>query len=509
MSSSPPVTPATGAARSGSRPSDALPPALVDRKAELVELHRLADRREPVLALLYGRRRVGKTYLLDHAWRGRRHFYFLAADTTAELNRQELLRELRGVVGDSADTDPANYPSWRTIFRLLADLATDEPLVVVLDEFQYLMAKDDDIVSHLVAVWDRELRGRPLMIVLCGSEVATMERLEAGDSPLYGRWTWGARLRPFDYYDAAAMVPDRDVREAALVYGIFGGTPRFLATIQPGEPLADRVIESVLSPRGEVHLQLDRIIEQEKGIREPAEYRALLAAVAGGKTELEEIVQATGLGDRANAVRRVAVLEKLELIERERNFDAHEKAAWQHRISDFAVRFWYRFVQPNRSRLETGGPTGARQVWTRRVEPLLNDYMGKVFERICREAFVRHHDAWGFAGPSHWARWEGKDRNRRPIELDLVAHLDDGRILTGEVKWSSQPVNAEVHTDLVRDLEDLGASGQGWAKDALSTKRSAGHLYFSAAGFTEAFRKRAMGDERIKLISLEALYRHP
>lgn len=481
-------------------------PALVDREAELAELRRLADRREPVLALLYGRRRVGKTYLLDYAWRGRRHFYFLAADTTAELNRQELLRELRGVVGDSIDTDPANYPSWRTVFRLLADLATDEPLVVVLDEFQYLMAKDDDIVSHLVAVWDRELRGRPLMLVLCGSEVATMERLEAGDSPLYGRWTWAARLRPFDYYDAAAMVPERDTREAALVYGIFGGTPRFLTTIQPGEALADRVVESVLSPRGEVHLQLDRIIEQEKGIREPAEYRALLAAIAAGQTELEKIVQTTGLGDRANAVRRVAVLEKLELIERERNFDAHEKAAWQHRIADPAVRFWYRFVQPNRSRLETGGPASTRQVWRRRVEPLLNDYMGKVFERICREAFVRHHDAWELPGPSTWARWEGKDRNRRPIELDCVARLDDGRILTGEVKWSSRAVDADVHADLVRDLEDLGASGQGWAKDALSAEKSAGHVYFSAAGFTDAFRERAAKAPALRLISLVDLY---
>jgi hypothetical protein len=478
-------------------------PALVDRQAELTELRRLADERRPVLALLYGRRRVGKTYLLDHAWRGRRHLYFLAADTTAELNRQELLRELRAQLGGDIDTDPAHYPSWRTIFRLLADLATDEPLVVVLDEFQYLMAREDDIVSHLVAVWDRELRGRPLMLVLCGSEVATMERLEAGNGPLYGRWTWAARLRPFDYLDAAAMVPDRPPREAALAYGIFGGTPRFLATLRPGEPLADRVIESMLSPRGEVHLQLDRIIEQEKGIREPAEYRALLAAIAGGTTQLDDIVQAAGLGDRANAVRRVAVLEGLELIARERNFDAHEKAAWQHRIADPAVRFWHRFVLPNRSRLETGG---ARQVWGTRVQPLLNDYMGKVFEGICRDAYVRRHEAWGLPGAVAWSRWEGRDRRRRPIEVDLVARLDDGRLLTGEMKWSTRPVGAAVRSALLRNLEDLAASGQGWAADALSPTRSAGHLFFSAAGFTADFRARAAGDARIRLVTLADLY---
>ncbi|HEX5435540.1 MAG TPA: ATP-binding protein [Gemmatimonadaceae bacterium] len=482
-------------------------PALVDREAEIAELHQLANRREPVLALLYGRRRVGKTYLLDHAWRGRRHFYFLAADTTAELNRRELLRELRASVGEGIDTDPANYPSWRTLFRLFATLATDEPLVVVLDEFQYLMGKDDDIVSQLVAVWDRELRGRPLMLVLCGSEVALMERLEAGDSPLYGRWSWAARLRPFDYLDAAAMVPDREPREAALVYGILGGTPRFLATMQPGESLASRVIESVLSPRGEVHLQLDRVIEQEKGIRDPAAYRALLAAIAVGKTQIEEIVQATGLGDRANAVRRVVLLERLELIGRERNFGAPAKAPWHYQIADLAVRFWYRFVQPNRSRLETGGLSGARAVWMRRVEPRLNDYMGKVFEHVCREAFVRRHEAWGLAGPVQWARWEGRDRNRRAIEIDLVARLDDGRLLTGEMKWSSRPVSAQVHAKLMRNLEDLAASGQGWAKDANSEATSAGHLYFSAAGFTDDFVQRAAGDQRIKLCSLDDLYR--
>jgi AAA+ ATPase superfamily predicted ATPase len=479
------------------------PPALVDRQVELAELRRLASERRPVLALLYGRRRVGKTFLLDHTWRGSRHFYFLAADTTAAVNRQELLRELRTVVGDGVDTDPGNYPSWRTIFRVLADLATDEPLVVVLDEFQYLMAREDDVVSQLVAVWDRELHGRPLMLVLCGSEVATMERLEAGNGPLYGRWNWAARLRPFDYFDAAAMVPDRPPREAALVYGILGGTPRFLATVQTGEPLSERVIASVLSPRGEVHLQLDRIIEQEKGIRDPAEYRALLAAIAGGTTRLDEIVQVTGLGDRANAVRRIAVLEGLELITRERNYGAHERAAWLHRIADPAVRFWYRFVQPNRSRLETGG---ARDVWATRVEPLLNDYMGKVFEGMCRQGFARHHARWGLPGAVEWARWEGKDRNRRSIEVDIVARLDDGRLLTGEVKWSAHPVDASVHVALLRNLEDLAASGQKWARDALSPHTSAGHLYCSAAGFTAAFRERAAQDPRIRLVSLEALY---
>ena len=479
-------------------------PPLVDREQELRELRALMERGEPALALLYGRRRVGKTFLLDHAFDGGRSFYFLAGDTTPELNRRELLREIAPLLADPDDADPSHFPSWRNVFRLFADLAADGPFTVVLDEFQYLLGGEEDVASHLMAVWDRELRGRPLVLVACGSHVGTMERLEHGAGPLYGRWSWAARLRPFDYFDSGRMLGERPVREKALAYGVLGGTPRFLATLRAGEPLARRLTEAVLSPRGEVHIQLDRVVEQEKGIRDPADYRAVLAAIAAGKTQIDEIADATGLRDRAHVVRRaLRVLEELELVWRERNFDAPPKAAYQHRIADNAVRFWYRFVHPNRSRLETGTPA---DVWNAGVEPHLNAYMGKVFERVVREAFERCHRAWGLPPARDWSRWEGRDRNRRSIEVDLVARLEDGRILTGEIKWSSRPVESEVLTGLLRNLDDLGRSGQGWAKDALSDSRSAGFLFVSASGFTAEFKARAKKDPRILLRTLDDLY---
>lgn len=475
---------------------------LVDREQELAELRRLAEAGRPALALLYGRRRVGKTYLLDHAWRDRRVFYFLAADATAALNRAELLRELAAWSG--RELRPDDYPTWRTVFRLFVELANEAPLVVVLDEFQYLMGREDDVVSQLVAVWDREVRGRPLLLALSGSEVATMEQLQHGGQPLYGRPTWSARLRPFDYRDAARMAPHLSPREAALLYGVFGGTPRYLAAIDEGEALDVCVVRTLLSPRGEVHLQLQTIVEQEKGIRDPADYRAVLAAGASGRTELDEIAHTAGLGERPHVVRRaLAVLEQLELVGRERNFAAAATAPYRYRVADNAVRFWYRFVHPNRSRLEVDDP---RDVWAHRVEPHLGEYMGKVFERLCREAFVRYHTRWGLPGAATWARWEGRDRERRSVEIDLVARLDDGRMLTGEVKWSSRPIGPDVHRLLVRNLGALTRSGQGWAVEALDPARSAGNLYCSAAGFTDDFQRLAAEHGTLRLVGLEELY---
>src|SRR5690606_24829434 len=119
---------------------------------------------------------------------------------------------------------------------------------------------------------------------------------------------------------------------------------------------------------------------QERGIRDPSDYRAVLAAVAAGHSEVSRIAQVTGMAERAHVVRRaLEVLERLELVTRERNFDAPPKAPWRHYISDNAMRFWYRYVQPNRSRLETGD---AHDVWDDQVAPHLNQHMGKAFERM-------------------------------------------------------------------------------------------------------------------------------
>jgi uncharacterized protein len=469
-------------------------PALVDRSVEIAELRDLADSHQKRLAILYGRRQVGKTHLLRHAWGDRRMFYFLAASLTQDLNRLDLLRELATWHGHSYP--PEDYPTWRTVFRALIKLADAGPIVIILDEFQYLLG-GIDVTSQLVAVWDLVPPATPITVALSGSAVSTMAHLSAGSEPLYGRINWGYQLRPFDYRDAALMMPDYPPRVAASLYGIYGGMPRYLAALNPTEGLIEGTIRTFISSQGEVHLQMQSLIEQIQGIRDVADYRSVLTVVAE-KPSLRDIVTRTGLDELA-VRRKLEVLENLGLVYRERNFGASAKTAHRYHVADNAVRFWHRFITPERTALTEIGPS---EFWSTKVAPSFDTYLGSVFESIVRQGFARDHARWGLPSVEIWGRWEGQDRDRQSVELDIVGRLVDGRLLAGEVKWSSAPYGPSLHAIVIGKLERLAQSGQGWAKDS----PSAAFLYASAAGFTAEMRELAASIPAIHLVTLEDLY---
>ena len=471
---------------------------LVDRNNETNELLSLSRTGKPEMALLYGRRRVGKSFLLGNIWNN--PFYFLAADTTSETNRNDLLNEFEQWSGNKLNTE--DYPTWRSVFRLIFQTqnANGQSPVLILDEFQYLLAHKDNIVSQLTAIWDRELNSSSMLLVLCGSEVSTMEALQSADSPVFGRLSWSSRLRSFDYYDSSKMLPWLSLRELVYFYGALGGLPRFLSAVKQGENLRESLYRILLSTRGEVHIQLQNIISSEKGIRNTAEYDAVLRAIASGRRQLGEISSTAGLQGKVHTARRaLEVLENLDFICRERNYGAAPKVPWRYRIADNSLRFWHRFIETNRSRLERDL---IDNVWETSILPSLDIYTGFIFEDMARQALLRFNENLHLPVIKTCARWEGKDRYKRSIEIDLVGVFSNGEMLSGEVKWSSSPIDPEIHFHLRRDLEDLAASGVNWANHALNGK----FIYFSAGGFSEYMKQLARENPSITLVTLADMF---
>ncbi len=480
---------------------------LVDRERECEELRELAGRPGADLAILYGRRRIGKTYLLQQVWGEMETFYYLASDTTAEFNRRQFVEEMaehlegeRGLPGGSLE--PEDLGTWRAVFRELFRSRGEEPFVVVLDEFQYLLGGADEIRSQLVAVWDRlEVEG-PLLVVLCGSAVRTMRELDDAQAPLYGRVEWKHQLEAFDYRDAAEMVPFDTPRQLARTYGVLGGTPDYLASLEAGETFRENIARIALSPRGHVRHVVESVIEQERGLRNISQYRSILTAIARGRTELSEIADVTGMAAGTPLRRKIEKLQQLEFVEGRKNFEAARNAPYRYRLSDPALMFHYSVVDQLRNELETTDPL---EIWDELVVPRLRTHMGLVFEMIVEQAYLRLRRERDLPTVSEWSYWQGLDRNKRSIEMDIVSRLSDKTMLTGSVKWNRSPVGTEVYMDHVRDLQRLADSGHGWAHEAL--EGSARMLFAAAGGFEPGFEEVAReAEQEVVQWTLENMY---
>lgn len=460
----------------------------VNRETQVRELRELAREEGRHLGLLYGRRRVGKTYLLTHAWReGRRLLYFTASATSPELNRRGLLRTAREWSGQELREE--DHPTWRTVFRRIFELSPDEPVVIVLDEFQYLATGDQglkEVASELNAVWEGELRrSAGLLVVLSGSVVHTMRALESGGSPLFGRLDWRCRLLPFDFFDSGRMVDGYDYRDRVLTYAAFGGTPKYLDAVDDSRPLSDNIVDLLLSPDGPVRIQVETALEQEEGLRDVQKYRSILASVGLKRRPVGEIAASLGRESDTPLKRMIKRLTRLGYLAEERNFDAGRTAAKRYRIADPAQRFHYGLVLPSESAIASSGP---RRVWKRRLEEeVWPTFVGQqVFEDVVRQAYRRQVEVRDLPPVEEWGRWEGRDRQREPVELDVVTRLLDGRMLTGEARFRSRPMSAADFLDFVHKLERLAGSGYGWAREAIEDEHHP-FLFVSAGGYRPSF----------------------
>ncbi len=484
-----------------------MPSLLVDRTDEVRELRRLAHSNKPELALLTGRRRVGKTYLLTHAWEEERLFLYTASRTTAAINRRQLLSDFAAWSGTEIQSE--DHPTWRSMFNLLLDVAgqlrEEYPVVLVLDEFQYLTDTSDgaaDVASELNAAWERQKGVPPILLVLAGSAIGTMEALAGGGGPLYGRFSWHHKLRPFNYVYASEMTPFPDLRDRALAYGVFGGTPRYLASLNIQKSLASNIIRLMIRPGGEVRQSVETALDQEDGLRDVSKYRAIVHAIATGSTVRNEIAQQTGLGNDTGLIHKLNGLIDLGYIEIRRNIDARPREAVRYAVSDPAFRFHQKFVEPAASIIERYTPERA---WETSIAARVDTYMGLTFEKMAGQAYDHLADRLGVPLVREWGRWEGTDQAGRSLEIDLLAELVDGRMLSGAVKWNREPVSGKLHWDHMDMLQRAAHAGRKWAYRALEP--GAVVVYVAAGGFTPDFDAAVEGTEQqIVRFGLEEMY---
>lgn len=327
----------------------------IGREQELSVLAEMAGSDRAELFVLYGRRRVGKTELLQKLCTERRAVYFLAAQVRERDNLRAFRDALKEGLGGDSLVDGIEFPDWSTALGFAAERAGDERLVVVLDEFPYLCDSSKGLPSQIQQFWDTRGKKSQLMLVLCGSQVSFMENeVLAERSPLFGRRTGQRRLEPLEPADTLEFFPNWSVRDRMLAYAILGGMPAYLRRFDDRRDLRENVLKEILRPEGYLFDEVSFLLRSE--LMSPATYNSILAAVARGAEKVGDIALAVGV-DSTTANKYLSVLRELRLVAREipiTDPDPLRSRRGRYRIADRFLTFHFRHLQPNISLIHAG-----------------------------------------------------------------------------------------------------------------------------------------------------------
>lgn len=463
----------------------------VDRASEMETLEREYQRNGASFVVVYGRRRVGKTTLINEFCRGKNALYYLATEESEAQNRMAFRNMVADYLGNPLLTW-ATFDRWEPLFEMLVEEAQlgdkrEEKLIVVIDEFQYLGKANGAFPSIFQRVWDTILSKHNVMVILCGSLVTLMNsQVLDYESPLYGRRTAQIHMRalPFSYYHEFFKGKTR--RELVEFYSVTGGIPKYIELFEDDGDIYRAISRNILNPDSFLFDEPTFLLQKE--VTEIGSYFSIIKAIAAGNqragaiaTRLE--VPQTGLS------RHLKTLISLDVIEREvpvteKNPENSKKSLY--RIKDNFLQFWFQFVQPGLSYLESGHE---RVVLEHLKKSFIDRHVAYVYEGICRERL------WDLSAEGtipvflekvgRW--WDAHDS-----EIDIVGLSEsDNVIVFGECKFTKHPIGVDVLTALEEKSREVK-----WG----NPKRTEFFVLFSIGGFSDALRATADGRGDVLLL---------
>jgi hypothetical protein len=462
----------------------------IGREKELAELNEMYEQDKFQLFVLYGRRRVGKTTLLNEFCKDKPTIFYSAEQSNDKLNLEKFSAQVFQFYGETA-LEP--FSSWENALTYINNRQSEKRLLLVFDEFPYLVRKNRALLSTLQHLIDHTLQSGKLFIVLCGSYMGFMEKEVLGaKSPIFGRRTGQLHMKPFDYRTSIRFMDSFDDTQKIELYGAYGGTALYLQQIQHGKSIEENIKDSFLKVTAYLYEEPLLLLRQE--VQEPGTYSAIIEAIANGATKANEI--ATKIGEEsAKCIKYINTLCELGILYKESPFGEKESARKTiYGISDFMFRFWYRYVFSNRTLLETGA---VDLVWKRRIMPDYSEYMGLVFEKVCKDYLYRKNSCGElpilFTSIGRW--WGTDSAEHRQVEIDLIAK-DGNDYIACECKWRNEALDLSVLNDLRRRTDVFSKRrGKTW------------YFLFSKSGFTKAVLDEAANGENIVTIDLKELLR--
>ena len=453
----------------------------IGRNTELKTLDKLYRSNKFEFAVIYGRRRVGKTALINEFSKDKDTIFFTGVETNAKQNLENFSRCIMEYqAGFAVDS---SFASFQAALEYVFQLAQKKRLVLVIDEYPYVARASKSFASTLQLLIDKNKDSSKLFLILCGSSMSYMaDNVLAYKAPLYGRRTAQLKIQPFDFFESCRYFENFSGEDKALAYGIMGGTPQYLMQLDDRLSIEDNIKNTHLNPASSIFEEPNNLLKQE--VREPAIYNAVITAIATGASKMNEI---SGKIDEDTSVCATYIknLISLGIVKKEMPYGEKSGRKTIYSIEDNMFRFWYRFVPGNTSLISRG----AADLAYSRIAPELSAYMGGVFEEICKQYLWRlllaGKCAVSFTELGRW--WGTNPKTRTQEEIDIMG-TDKDSALFGECKWTNDKVDLGVLETLVE------------RSSLFHFKRT--HFYlFSKSGFTKGCIDRAAELGNVSLVS--------
>lgn len=455
----------------------------VDRDTELERLRALYDSGQAELAIVYGRRQMGKTTLVLESLRDREGtVYYQAVQETPAVQLTRFIEAAESVYPGITDV----RREWEPLLRYLLD----QDALIAIDEFPYLIETDPSLPSIIQHLWDHEVNESHATLVLTGSAIGMIhEHVLDGGAPLYGRvsQTPNGRLelQQLPFYSLQEFVPDYSNEELVFVAGVFGGTPRYLAPLDDSQTLGENITRLLLDANGALHDEPETVLQME--LTEVNRFFALLESMASGNRVRNEIAQSAGIDNRDTSY-YFDRLETLTLIERHHpvTADPTRTKTTRYRIRDPLFRFYFRYLYGRTGQYELYG----EDAYTDLIEPELPEFVSETFERLCHEAVPKlYADLQLSRTPGQW--WY---KNR---EIDVVTPTDEATLIVGEVKFTNRPLGYDILADLEDDAPYIDWTPSNGGDPEYE------YALFSRSGFKRSVQEAADDRDDLRLFELD------
>jgi AAA+ ATPase superfamily predicted ATPase len=415
----------------------------VGREKELKDLNNLYYTNKFQFPVIYGRRRVGKTALINEFIKGKDAIYFTGIETNAKQNLENFSKSIFNYTS-GVNVNPV-FSSFQEALEYVFMLAEKKRIVLAIDEYPYLARSYGAIASILQVLIDKQKDTSKLFLILCGSSMSFMEEQVLGyKSPLYGRRTSQFKILPFDFFESRECFRKFSNIDMAAIYGIVGGTPQYLLQMDDSLSLEDNIKSKLLNPTSYLFEEPKNLLQQE--VREPAIYNAIISAIATGSTKLSEI--SSKVGEETSACSAyLKNLISLGIIKKETPFKEKLSRKTIYVIADNLFKFWYRFIPSNNSIIQNN----MTDLAYKNINEHLDSYMGAVFEEICKQYLwrlnIQGKAAITFTDLGRW--WGNDTKNRREVEIDIIATDNINSALFCECKWTNEKVDSAVLDTLI------------------------------------------------------------